>query len=633
MFFKKDAKIVLFKTPLDSNYKNVYDDYANKATYISFLEYAFYHINITLSNNKSVRDRDGYFSLVISGYNSIDLHDYNYMLSYNENNIPIFSFILSVDSNNDNTSGKACTLNCKLDTWSNHYLELKNYNNRQTYKRGTFNLLSTEYKYMPIKAVDIPKSPITSIQRLSAGNRNFTIMWLHIVMSPNINTKCYLYDHDHYTELGTSRKPCIPSLPFDIYVPCAIFEKDSIKPIKEVVLLASQTGLYPHEVGGDTEYDETLIRERFEIHNYVILPKLNSSKIYDAEFTFYAPFTYTIEYDGTEPVSPNEPRYIIWANGDSVHVSYSYDSDAGIFGYCNHNAYLIESPTGTITSVAQPYTTPITQSARYNISIANIINSEQQTYQYPYKYDSYIYNGKETYSSAENGWIKGFDIHIGLRNQPTIIPTKWDTSENETYEEIGENLSSNGEIPTAVSSYDEYMNQQANRHSLRMINALLSTGKGLTNNHSWDVKRGFTTFLDIYAQEEDLKNAPYAYSKTDFADSDIYYQNEVFRVTRDYCVANEAIKRRIIDDHYNGVTVNGTVKSIFSKERDMFDVDEISDCKINGILSDNDRKELNSAFNSGVTRWHVGNIEDLVRLDFIITLNKHVTNLYVSLLS
>ena len=97
--------LTLYKTNLDPYYKNVYDDYTSIDTYLQFLNQTFQKIDISISNPKSSMDNNGNFRICVSGYNSMELHHFNYIAFDNylqsEESDYKFAFILSVESSSN----------------------------------------------------------------------------------------------------------------------------------------------------------------------------------------------------------------------------------------------------------------------------------------------------------------------------------------------------------------------------------------------------------------------------------------------------------------------------------------------------------------------------------------------------
>ena len=142
----------MFRTPLDDEYKNVYDNYTSVSEYLSFLTtYSPAKTGaITVPTiSRSVKSINGDIVLPINQFRAdeIERNGYNYVsvLASPEATVEPafyrFYFIQKIESLNDNhdsslTNLRSCKLFLKYDAWTNNYLDnIKNSEHQQQCER------------------------------------------------------------------------------------------------------------------------------------------------------------------------------------------------------------------------------------------------------------------------------------------------------------------------------------------------------------------------------------------------------------------------------------------------------------------------------------------------------------------
>ena len=298
----------LYKTPLDPAYNNVYDDYTSISDYLAFLDSAFSdYFSITISEGyKSRKDENGDFTLVLSGYDSMALHDYNYMAIQLSNNSYKFAFITSVESMNDNQAS-SCMLYCKLDAWTENYLSIKakeqGYIEKQctidghqsqysrcfdksftpsAYKTNNVHFMSTELIRYPLN--NIP-SGYQAVPNTYSGK--LRILWLRVKCDPYACFDDQTHNLQYNDVDGTRRAIFQGSYPDEqgiLMVPVAIY-------IGSVPLsFLHQYGIDFCSVSGGNTIEKEV--------DYQSFPKLRNilygQFVYSAEYTFFPPFHYNI---------------------------------------------------------------------------------------------------------------------------------------------------------------------------------------------------------------------------------------------------------------------------------------------------------------------------------------------------
>lgn len=650
MYFAKDSDIILFKTPLDSSYRNVYDDYATTAQYADFLDRVFGldAISITLSNAKARQDRDGEFSLIIAGYDSMDLHDYNYLQFETGNNQIKFAFITSVDSQSDGEA-KSCVLHCKLDAWSNHYLEIKNYSQVNNHVRLTFDQsipvnmgFNTDIENKP--HTNITKSlPMSVLQHLQLPTSNTLrrILWLRITLVPNANMSVLGYSGTPPEAISILR-----DVPFTVYVPYAVYENAGNIPKMNYYL---RTGTKKVDSDGFT-YDSSRNASYYVSDTGHIDSIFVTNQILKCDLTFWVPFRFFTQTGNITIGSDTYDAVYVYPQSPQI-------TEADVYRFAAPSVdVLLRAFTATMPTDARYifsaglsfyFNIPTTYqdfdkynlTDRYGYIFGKYHIYEHSLNLYPYKYYTVKYGRQEKIvpiPSNSSDAIKQMQLIVQNYGRHTVNVSIVDSNEAIWFSEI--NNASNGEIPTYSDPANEYKAQ--NYYSI-MLKALtsglsaLSGGVMLASGNPMGagaVGASALGMLGIGAKLKDLEAYPQKQTNsTEYAENDLY-QDEVFVLEHDLYSFNTADSERIgLDFHFNGVPID-ILTSITRKYRDIFDVNYTYNCKIYGNISNSDRTELQNAFDRGVTRWHLGDLAQ-GRISWLTQMNKNVCNFYMQKLT
>lgn len=634
-----ETSLTLYKTPLDSSYKNVYDDYNSTSQYKTFLDNNFTKITISIPNVKSRIDRNGSFTIIISGYTSMELHDYNYIAFSNNSEIK-FAFITSINSKNDGLTSSECELVCKLDTWSNHYLELREFDGSQKMIRCTFDQYLSNYRYYPTRLKTLsPKGDKVRWNFMPRLISDYPVLWCRITLSPDTEVKLFGYSADDFETHSNYKYSQIENSPPTLYFPVAVMNisdyMHSNELEKNVIIRLKHGGLWAH--GSPTVYDESIYYSQYRVGgNGLCTEFLSSSKIYNAIYTWYAPFRYTV----TRTTESNNYVYTIKTqNPEMARCAVFLDSTNVVAAGVVKN-WVGEAPGSGYTGGMQgdieaTFERPLCISSisdRY--SRIDLASCEQSMFDYPFTYNSIKFNNSEVPILNESDCTTHAKIKIGMAPEVSLFIYK--TGLNDIpFPSFGTILNHNGETPIVVSQFNDYLNSHEATHSLNIAKALtksfLALQGGLLSKSpvaaTMKIGHSGDDLFSIYAMEESLKKAPYELNNnaTNCA-SDKWEQDGVYIIYNAPLTNMEYYEKIAKDLHYNGVPVDG-VFNIFNKYRDIFDVCVCSNCDIKGNINNDDRDELNSAFNRGVTKWHISNVGASI---YLKTFDKSVSNLYIS---
>ena len=665
------ATLTLYKTQLDKDYKNVYDDFTNLESYKAFLDTAFpiqtgHSIEIQNIGNKSVIDRNGNFSITISGYNSMDLHDFNYLI-LNRNPLnsasqyPIYecAFITSIDSKNDSAVRETseCTLNCKLDAWANHYNRIKSNSNSNIAKeeKCTFDAMEDanakhrfDNSFSPNSFVTknvfyLSRRCFTVVDHTSASYHNdLRVLWLRVKLDPLKRFIDMSTGQDYQkivmngAYLGNPGYLLIPIGIFSNNVPMSYYHRYTIKTGN------TNTGALTHE--------ETVNYQQPFLH----LP-LVGSYMYGADLTFFTPFTYqveisrvgaTLQYWIHEDTTYEDIRLYAYALGASSE--FYQDNPPYVFGYglsqtmTDNFSFISQRRNRNIENLTLGVENPdYTNYSDYTTAFDKILDIDALLYRYPYRRISVLYSGGtipissqqqnpyivfDTFSSLTPSFWLGYYESGGWANNP----------QKKFY------AFNSGSIPTITDKLNEFYTMNENSIFASMMQSIghgaLTIGASMLNGNLGGVISAFHPVIDragILGTIADIGNYPSDISQTSSNSfDDIFLQDDIAIIYEEGVSWNrENIRAIAIDNHINGYHVNICL-SPTSIRRDIFDVDKYYSINIIGVENEDDRNELNNAFMRGVRRWHISGAgpETVDRVNILKAFNTNVINKYISVL-
>lgn len=640
MLFDSNSSILLFRTSLDSNYRNVFDDWDTTDNYVKFLKEAYPgYKTISISTAKSRKDIDGGFDLNLAGYSSMDLHEYNYLVFRNNNDYK-FAFITSIISQNDGPSTvKEVKLVCKLDAWSNHYLEMKECNALVKTRRCTYdtlarkNLLSAAkgmkfptaisgYSYLPYRGADNTKS-------------EYAVLWQRIVLSD----KPTFYHGDGTGPFQPDGDELQIGGAYVVYKPVAVARAGNPELLKNERI----------EVHGRTSTStDVLLAYKHQIH-LMNIANLTSSFVVSNELTYNVPFRYTIEkhtfYDEVSLDSIDgfyvELLELADIYGTKIEVNTTTIAD-NVYGFICPSYYLTNEPN--YSTLINPIS--ISHNAdRYGVDIVRACKCEQIFSEYPFNYKSVIISGKEvpligiSGTTGEYGFIydirKKLNPHILIRgNLPQLY------THNEF---VAQSIAPTGSLITRNLAYDEYMMKNANSIDMQktqvIANAIFSgfgAFKALTHGAiSPSIFQGLVNsqiqYDAINASLEDLKNTSSSvFNQGEYATDNPTVLDSIILAERTIDLPNNSEAFELLKDyHYNGYEVELNI-SLFDNSKDVFDVIQ-GQCQLYALMNNDDRAEIEAAVSRGITKWHcyvdVSSETDRdSRVWIVSTMNKNCTN-------
>lgn len=646
MRFKGLTNIKLYKTPLDSNYRNVFDEYRNSGEYEQFLGANFQYISINVETDKSRMDRNGSFSLILAGYTSQDLHDYNYM-SFSETNEDIkFAFITAVNSKNDSSSNstKSCELICKLDTFANHYIELQLSNVRGHIIHGTFE--QNLHKALPNGAyLDKPRITQTCVKRLSSlqntYNNNISVLWQRIYVNANSSTIVRIKQIEGVVTTDSGARTLIQGQPLCFYIPVGIVDgNQSYNLLRNCNITATRfdyTMLNP-DTSVNPNYNKYFLHETVlgsgvssvqDVDNHTWDHELKSDTILKSELTMWAPFRFHVE--------GNNPSYWVVVENSSVYIGLC----GNFYGFIRDES-ISQSQTGVEYEIPVDLPTFLSEH-RNNTTVESILSHEYSAFQYPYNYYRVLMRDKvidikpnelrvfiEVKSTSMNNILYRFVYRDTFYTsweewKPIISPGEFVTaySQLEAYLRANGNRAVTQEAFAIANSVMKIPYSFMGRQSFRTIPGVYSRMAGIagTSINALEGPAQYRATIDDYSNMLDSISIP---SVDAIVNAELLDEIFITKCTADK-ISDYDYKNAIVNHHCFGVDID-TNENITSVHRDYFDIKQTSNLHITIPMNEEDRKELEEAYNRGITFWHISN------RDATKTMNRMVTNYYISTL-
>lgn len=658
-------QLTLFKTPLSPTYENVYDDYSTYTDYENFLLNNFSHIEIDIvddmevGRDKSVIDKNGIFSLVVKNHSSMDIHDYNYCCFETDKNTskPLFAFILSVDSLNDSRTSSSCRINCQLDAWTHNIFDMQ----------GGYDVNDIECRHMIESEIVgenlIVKPYITDEEPLVLeANRpesEYRLLWARVTTGNEICAKHLTGQQVNITNCrdASTIKNSITTPVF--YLPFCV-----VNPINGTVSTKYKTAVCQCFDGSDWSFDVqgfngSLVRTM--INNFELVGLFCSgTELISVELTYYAPFYWELdeENDRVKIYQKKITNFIPDNIAEQQVLRLCDKSGNDLFTETNFFGAGTDEIPYFMATINDLYTEQSTVSKVVSTNVnypANIsIESDGfdsrllgRLHYYPYNYKTVIINKKENalvpslnitnafISITCNKTVKPMCFFGYSRNDYTIVY-------NEKFPLVGE-----GELVTTVDSLEYNKRNNGNKLLAGVIGATLGTTKeqpimahtigrfpdGTTTKLATKYQAGTGLRPNIgavvgavggvIAQLADSDNAFDSYKTPQINALDNFYLQD-FVYIKEYVPQDNiqlyALKRKL---HDFGININQRL-SVREKTHFTFDYVRTNNCHLPMIGNIDDRHEIETAYDRGITKWHIsGNASS----EYMRTFSKNIPNM------
>lgn len=630
-------KIELFSTPLTPDYRNVYDDYSTQTQYYNFLVENFPMLEFgNISFNSARTDKSDLIDVVVSGNNAntLVMHDYNYAVIFavrGETVYKKFAFVVDMETTNSGENG-AVKLKLKLDSWSNHYLVIKqNYTNIDEIKctyddeqypnyPGAFRKKQREKVYYlgwlgsdGVLVRDDPKYiPLWQLTTFSDRAyyelMNYPSQYLAMTI---LNRNGYHCGYNFVGVLKVSGDNGIEICNYDTKV--SVY-KDSFQHIP------GETSHYEVITGyGPSGY----IRGSTMLHLY------KTDSVLASTVTANVPFRYNITVDEqnqkidivvtdecavgaiVKVVPESGSGKVVLDTSGVGNVSFSFTR------YVNNGNKKIDTNISTSTNVYYDLLHRYDRNTYFRNGIITPMVSE-----YPFAYVSISTPNTEIDITGTPGKRK---LKARYECSRSMIAHIGFVDEGDTTIEIS--LESWKNIPVVQSPLDEYLYRNQNSIFARISGSIAKFAATGGN-----INTGVNSFIDIFSEsmkQKDLANIPNVIRNEGNYIFDVYSMTDIPFVK----LHNMANAETVLKDlHINGCECNFNF-SITGKRRDIFDIDT-GKAEIASKMSNTDKEELISAFANGVTRWHLGEelSSDITRAEILRDMDRTVTNYPISII-
>ena len=597
--------IILVKTPLDNEYKNVYK-FELISVYIDFL-LGFPNETIMPYLVKSVKSDNTSFNCVLLK-SLTQLKDYNYAI-INSNNTYYYYFVTNFESLNDSEENPSCRIFLEKDVFANYMTILRSENtpNKILQCHIDDTMLDSREEHVVCKNSLTTDNALPVVRNIVYNNR---ILWLKITTGREIEASL----------IG------IPDLPFDTYANyrgCGDNPLSAQIKVFYVPFIASNAKFAYIEYKNENMEDSVYLRvrtmrdSRDEIYGILT----SSDELLSIELTYYAPFSYhygnvngewSVIFPFSNMIENNKLLFAYFYSETDSNRTLLYEqnifepispliNDNKVIFLCATQRFSLNKESFNLNIFlrnALPDT--ISNIDGYNISIENYSLYEPRLYEYPYKYKSLLYNN-EFHDIVPESNASTYKVEIDYYNKPHALLKSYFDVFDEVPNIKYERLNRNGELQLVADSKEYYLRNNGASIGANNINAI---GKSIRKK---DPSVGLETLISSVASIIDADNAKDIYTEPSInALDDLIYQDGVFAVNVN-AYKNTYFYNQIGESfRYYGVNWNRFGKLIEDVRTD-FRYIRTEDCSIPSVKNIEDRKKLESIFNRGLTIWNIRN--------------------------
>lgn len=622
--------IKLFKTPLDSNYENVFDDYQTTTDYSAFLVKNFVSLNLT-TPLRSTRESNGIIKVKLQrSYDEI--LDYNYaevMVNVlNENGsyknedgtdyvIPQYYFVTDIQSLNDITNISVSELTLKFDSWANNYVGNISVQNKNNF------LARCHTNNFP----NFDPEQELGAKVYNQGYDDFDFSGLD-------TNEVHLSDGVLFLQVRLAHSAIIKNKGNTSQYNASVEFQDTTPIVYIPLYTAGSNKIYDRD-GDQWNTDKIATDLRLCSVPYW----LNSSDVLSVCLTYYAMKAKT-GTDGSKTF-----------NGYIWHVEvngYDYSEENMAIFVADNNYKTFQGMTISDKTPIYTYSGEFAENALlYNPELSENSYSDdynvnrfyfEQFHGYPFVRKLLLLNGNLT--SIKPTYKKySLNIDINKTNSTSIKVTV--TVNGNTY--LTQIVQPQLYLPLSVEQIDLYLRnngtQIGTNIALNIIGNELSRTQGMLSAAgqvvSGNVIGGATTAFNAQtnasfnisstivgeiAKQQDIKNMLANYSIPSIIGSDTEYFDEI--ILFDGIVKDEEVLKAAFYDYQYYGNYYRLLGKVQDNCRYLFDYAETLNCSLPCISNLRERNEIERAFNKGLTKWHItSSCTDALR-----TFNKDYTN-------
>ena len=574
----------LYKTPLDDEYKNVYDNYTSISDYHTFLTTYAEHTEqrtVDYPNQRSVKSINGDIVIPIDGLRADEIisNGYNYVevlyqKSSSSASQPVYYFIQKVESLNDHwkdsdTGKNACKLFLKYDAWTNNYLDsIKDSTHQQSVNRATISHRYTSTNNNICLKTDIIELKHTYENVQLKNIIGYGILSLGVSLSKEAVIR----------RGGTD----VNTIPAQNYAPVVYI------PLVNVNL----TGIGPFLL--KDSYGETIPIDGTGM-DYSIPDYLNDARVLNIWLTYYG-------VSASSVLSPDS-TYPLLDGQSIVEVTLS---------------------TGDVPfkAISAPHYNFGTQISVYNTvdDAGSNISGYEMLKEYSEELNLYPFKGKglligNSILPLKYAGAQYVGVNISRDNSTTANITIECPGMYKTRTQLLDSLAFPvGKYVDSLELY--YMNNQNQigvKTAKSISNMAFGAVSGVIGGYAFgpigamggmqSLTSGMFDYAMLNAQAADIDNALDNYSIPSFIGSDSVYIDGVFVV--DCEINDENLKRQFFyDSHCNGIRVADSMTA-GQVNKELFDYMRTNGCNLPDIPILVHRREIEKAFDRGIRKFHI----------------------------
>lgn len=646
-------KITLFKSNLDSDYKNVIDSFynnINKDNLIIKMKALFDYKEITLDKTKSFDGNKKEFLTLDLIYTQEDINNYNYITIHGRktsdilsDKINLFYFIDSYEFLYSNNSNQLSTIKFNLiwDSWTNNIDSIQKFKNQNDYSckiSRRHKDLIYDYEADAGNLFIMYKNLLTDeencITESTINESGKMILFARIYFTPDAKIESLYYDDNIGPETHDGMLTTLYPIKV-MYVPLCVVDKytrqiinsykyykikftedesiiDKYDNFKLNYSILNYLSVFSHESYNQPYHKNGVANETIHINEKSVIT--DASIIANIDFTFQAPLVYEFFEGDSEGVYFNTSKSLISRVGEAVK--------GFLIGFACPVKY---SGYGTSREYVK-YTAIIPGNSRIweNTDIDSKSLIEPRINQYPYSYSSLYTNTFEVplipdydtnYFNVE---FYGFNvttpyIRIYRDDQPRQIKKYY--------------LSNNGSLQLVGDSLTQYLRENSAKITEQKAMGVLSSSIGTLTGNPLLIASNAINNINIMAKKIDADNRADSVMIPSFLSiNDTEIQDSVIHLK--YSIKDKNEKERICNYFtYYGININ-RIENPIVNERLNFDYVQTENINLSQVIKNNyDRKNIERAFNNGITKWHI----DTCYSEAFKTFNKNYVNMQYNL--
>lgn len=618
----------MFRTPLDDEYKNVYDNYTSVSQYLNFLTtYSPAKTGtITVPTiSRSVKSIDGNIVLTINQFRAdeIERNGYNYVsvLASPEATVEPafyrFYFIQKIESLNDNhdsslTENRSCKLILKYDAWTNNYLDnIKNSEHQQQCERLSIDhgYTTTEDPGHPIRYIypktdklmlkPLSKSLLENSRSRSRVGSNMLSLGVRFVGEKVVSIQPYT------SSLSTPATGDVINIMTQHNAPVVYFPLMYIDDSAEVQtpislkdkfgnICISSIGNYIHLALPSWINSAYVLNCWVTFYGCVATPTIGSN-VYNLKGDLDCVCKVTVKdvnSDGdeieTEIVGGVTSPYLEITHDIDLDNSIIYETDSTLKGYDNLklyeegiNIYPFEGKELIVNGKSLPLSMPDIQTLRVTIYRENSTTPhfklESSNPQGAYSTSYFTINSQDYQVAKFTDSLELYYI-----NNSSVIQTQIAQNITKMFSSLGFGL-------TGI-----YAGVQMGSPTM-----ILGSGKEALNG----ITDSIFGILTVMSQAQDADRSLDTYSMPSSIGTDSFYLDGIYILY--VSIDNESIKRNYFYEiHCNGdyVSDSSTVGAVV---KSLFDCIKTINCSLPDIPILTHRKEIEAACNRGIRKFHI----------------------------